>query len=380
LEINILIIMTTFSAALCLAVGIIMILNNHSFFHKALPYAMLLLGFLGIVDLLNLVINHVYFYDIFKIYYTDIQTFVLRIVSLILPASLVYLFFDKLEFKFKYLSVSRITILLILSVVLSLLVLESSYHKLAYLIYYFSCFLIFFFLIQKNKTYLKDNNVHVFLLVIFYSFVLFLVTTLIYFINNDTLFAKFFGLLPALDYDISDTFIKFIFNLRLVVIPSAYLLSPKLLFGNYYFESRSKLESSQYVKNHWSNIRFEKINKNDFKTFEELNENLTELISKLIQIETQFIRNEVLYNNLQDISQLINQKTQTVEFIFKYHNTLTFSKYIIKVKMLRAAFLIEDGYLKNNTVTQLSQLSGYNSRSAFFTKFKQVNGFSPTKY
>jgi AraC-like DNA-binding protein len=372
--------MTTFSAALCLAVGTIMILNNHSFFHKALPYAMLLLGFLGIVDLLNLVINHVYFYDIFKIYYTDIQTFVLRIVSLILPASLVYLFFDKLEFKFKYLSVSRITILLILSVVLSLLVLESSYHKLAYLIYYFSCFLIFFFLIQKNKTYLKDNNVHVFLLVIFYSFVLFLVTTLIYFINNDTLFAKFFGLLPALDYDISDTFIKFFFNLRLVVIPSAYLLSPKLLFGNYYFESRSKLESSQYVKNHWSNIRFEKINKNDFKTFEELNENLTELISKLIQIETQFIRNEVLYNNLQDISQLINQKTQTVEFIFKYHNTLTFSKYIIKVKMLRAAFLIEDGYLKNNTVTQLSQLSGYNSRSAFFTKFKQVNGFSPTKY
>jgi len=109
--------MTTFSAALCLAVGIIMILNNHSFFHKALPYAMLLLGFLGIVDLLNLVINHVYFYDIFKVYYTDFQTFALRIVSLIMPAALVYLFFDKLEFKFKYLSVSRITILLILSVV-----------------------------------------------------------------------------------------------------------------------------------------------------------------------------------------------------------------------------------------------------------------------
>ena len=380
MEINILIIMTTFSAALCLAVGIIMILNNHSFFHKALPYAMLLLGFLGIVDLLNLVINHVYFYDIFKVYYTDFQTFALRIVSLILPAALVYLFFDKLEFKFKYLSVSRITILLILSVVLSLLVLESSYHKLAFLIYYFSCFLIFFFLIQKNKTYLKDYNVHVFLLVIVYSFVLFLGANLVYFINNDTLFDKFFALLPALDYDISNTFIKFIFNLRLIVIPIAYIFSPKLLFGHYYFESRSKLESSQYVTNHWSNTRFEKINKKDFKTFEELNGNLTELISKLIQIETQFIRNEVLYNNLEDISQLINEKTQSVEFVFKYHNALTFSKYIIKIKMLRAAFLIEDGYLKNNSVNQLSQLSGYNSRSAFFTKFKQVNGFSPTKY
>ena len=89
------------------------------------------------------------------------------------------------------------------------------------------------------------------------------------------------------------------------------------MFGSYYFESKSKLESSQYVKNHWSNTRFGKINKIDFKTFEELNGNLPELISKLIQIETQFIRNEVLYNNLEDISQLINEKTQSVEFIFK---------------------------------------------------------------
>ena len=124
--------MTTFSAALCLAVGIIMILNNHSFFHKALPYAMLLLGFLGIVDLLNLVINHVYFYDIFKVYYTDFQTFALRIVSLIMPAALVYLFFDKLEFKFKYLGVSRITILLILSVVLFICSISWSHFSLLY--------------------------------------------------------------------------------------------------------------------------------------------------------------------------------------------------------------------------------------------------------
>ena len=75
--------MTTFSAALCLAVGIIMILNNHSFFHKALPYAMLLLGFLGIVDLLNLVINHVYFYDIFKIYYVVYYIIYYMIYSII---------------------------------------------------------------------------------------------------------------------------------------------------------------------------------------------------------------------------------------------------------------------------------------------------------
>ena len=133
-------------------------------------------------------------------------------------------------------------------------------------------------------------------------------------------------------------------------------------------------------KNHWSYTRFEKINKVDYKIYEELNESLTELILKIIQLENQYIRNEILYNNFEDISQIINEKTQSIEFIFKYYNSLSFSKYLIKIKMLRAAFLIEDGYLKNNTVTQLSQLSGYNSRSAFFTKFKQVNGYSPKKY
>ena len=380
MEINIVIISAAFAAALCLAVGVIMLLNNNNIFHKWLPHAVLVLGFLNIIDLLNFVIDHTYFYDVFKIYYSDFQNIILRLVSLITPAFLPVLFFGNFELKFKYFNILRVSSILLLSIIILFLVLDTTHQKIAFIVYYYSCFMFFFYLIITNKTYLKENNAYIFLLVVFYSFVLFFLISIIYLICNDALFTKFFNFLPGLDFDLPNTFIKFIFNLRLIVIPISFFLTPKLLFGSYYFESKSKLESSQYVKNHWSNTRFGKINKIDFKTFEELNENLPELISKLIQIETQFIRNEVLYNNLEDISQLINDKTQSVEFIFKYHNSLTFSKYLIKIKMLRAAFLIEDGYLKNNTVTQLSQLSGYNSRSAFFTKFKQVNGFSPTKY
>ena len=357
-----------------------MLLNNNNIFHKWLPHAVLVLGFLNIIDLLNFVIDHTYFYDVFKIYYSDFQNIILRLVSLITPAFLPVLFFGNFELKFKYFNILRVSSILLLSIIILFLVLDTTYHKIAFIVYYYSCFMFFLYLIITNKTYLKENNAYIFLLVIFYTFVFVYIVSIIYLIYNDALFSRFSDLLPGLDFDLPNTFIKFIFNLRLIIIPIAFLINPKLLFGSYYFESKSKLEGSQYVINHWSNIRIEKINKIDFKTFEELNVNLLELISKLIQIETQFIRNEVLYNNLEDISQLINEKTQSVEFIFKYHNTLTFSKYMIKIKMLRAAFLIEDGYLKNNTVTQLSQLSGYNSRSAFFTKFKQVNGFSPSKY
>ena len=380
MEINILIISTAFGASLCIAVGLIMLFNNNNVFHKWLSYAVLGLGFLNIIDLLNLVINHAYFYDVFKIYYSDFHHFILRLISLTMPALLPFFFLGNLDLKIKYLNILHISCILIVGVILSFLILDPTYHKPAFLSYYYVCFLFFLYLIFLNKKYLKENDVYVFLLVIFYSFFFILTISIAYLLYNDALLSNVFSLLPGLDYDLPNAFIKFIFNTRLIIIPIAFLINPKLLFGSYYFESKSKLEGSQYVINHWSNIRIEKINKIDFKTFEELNENLPDLISKLIQIETQFIRNEVLYNNLEDISQLINDKTQSVEFIFKYHNSLTFSKYLIKIKMLRAAFLIEDGYLKNNTVTQLSQLSGYNSRSAFFTKFKQVNGFSPTKY
>jgi len=380
LEINILIISTAFGASLCIAVGLIMLFNNNNVFHKWLSYAVLGLGFLNIIDLLNLVINHAYFYDVFKIYYSDFHHFILRLISLTMPALLPFFFLGNLDLKIKYLNILHISCILIVGVILSFLILDSTYHKPAFLSYYYVCFLFFLYLIFLNKKYLKENDVYVFLLVIFYSFFFILTIVIAYLLYNDALLSNVFSLLPGLDYDLPNAFIKFIFNTRLIIIPIAFLINPKLLFGSYYFESKSKLDSSQYLKNHWSNTRFVKINKIDFKTFEELNENLPDLISKLIQIESQFIRNEVLYNNLEDISQLINDKTQSVEFIFKYHNSLTFSKYLIKIKMLRAAFLIEDGYLKNNTVTQLSQLSGYNSRSAFFTKFKQVNGFSPTKY
>ncbi len=380
MEINILIISAAFAASLCLAVGVIMLLNNNNIFHKWLPHVVLLLGFLNIIDLLNLVINHAYFYDVFKIYYSDFQNIILRLVSLSIPAFLPFLFFGNFELKFKYLNILKVSFILFLSIITLFLVLDTTYRKPAFIAYYYSCFMFFLYLIYTNKTYLKENDAYIFLLVIFYSFVFFITISISYLLYNEALLDKVFDLLPGLDFDLTDTFVKFVFNLRLIVIPVVFLLSPKLLFGSYYFESRSKLDRTLYEKNHWSNTRLGKINKIDFKTFEELNQNLPNLISKLVQIETQFIRNEVLYNNLEDISQLINEKTQSVEFIFKYHNSLTFSKYFIKIKMLRAAFLIEDGYLKNNTVTQLSQLSGYNSRSAFFTKFKQVNGFSPTNF
>ena len=77
---------------------------------------------------------------------------------------------------------------------------------------------------------------------------------------------------------------------------------------------------------------------------------------------------------------LIDENKSTVDFVFKYHNNLTFSKYMIKINMLKAGYLIESGYLENNSVNDLANMFGYSSRSAFYSKFKEFNDSSPSQY
>ena len=85
-----------------------------------------------------------------------------------------------------------------------------------------------------------------------------------------------------------------------------------------------------------------------------------------------------MFYNKEEVSQLINHKLIETEFIFKYHNNLTFNKFMIKINMLKAHNLILNGFLKSNSVTDLAKVFGYKSRAAFFTKFKEITGSSPT--
>ena len=87
-----------------------------------------------------------------------------------------------------------------------------------------------------------------------------------------------------------------------------------------------------------------------------------------------------MFDSIESVSQFLIIKTNHIEFIFKYYNTLSFSKFLLKIKMVKASYLIERGYLKENTVENLANELGYNSRSAFFTKFKAINGYSPSQY
>ena len=385
MELDILIITNALATSLSLLVAVVMMLNKNNIFHKIIPYVILALALYNLIDLLNLSVNHAYFYSLFNIRYSQFQNYILAFNSFAIPLALMLLLITNSKADFKYSKIFSLPffIFFFFSFFLAFFFFEKQYKKTILFSYFCLCTIFYFYIILVNKKTYKENNIYHFIMISLWTFVLFETFNFTYLIYNDLFFTDVFNLHSGLDYNASfssDLIIKYLYNLALIIMFLSFILNPKLLFGSYYFESKPKPDKYQKPKNHWSNIRLKKIVTVDYKTFNDLEEHSLNIIDKLIEIEAKFINNTVAYDNIEDVSQLINEKTHHVEFIFKYHNILSFSKYILKLKMLRAAFLIEEGYLINNSVNDLSALSGYNSRSAFFTKFKEINGFSPTRY
>lgn len=384
MELDILIITSALAASLSLLVAIIMLLNKNNIFHKIIPYVILLLALYNLIDLLNLSVNHAYFYSLLGITYSQFQNYILAFNSFFIPLTFLLLLISKSKADFKYSKLLNISFFLFFfSFFLAFFILEKHYKKLLLFSYLSICIFFYFYFISLNKKTYKEINIYYFILISLWTFIFFETFNFAYVIYNDSLFTDVFNLHPGLDYNESfspDLTIKYLYNLALIIIFLSFIFNPKLLFGNYYFEPKSKSVKSQKPKNHWSFVKLQKIVNKDYNTFIDLEENRLNILDKLNKIEVKYISNAVGFSNIEDLSQLINEKTHHIEFLFKYYNRISFSKYIIKLKMLRAAFLINKGYLINNSVNDLSVLSGYNSRSAFFTKFKEVNGFSPTKY
>ncbi|MEN8776982.1 MAG: AraC family transcriptional regulator [Polaribacter sp.] len=241
-------------------------------------------------------------------------------------------------------------------------------------------FLYCLFLILKTKKVLQNFNTYYLFFVIILSLILLLIgAAYVNVITDNFFFNDQIVLLHPLDYNYFyyDGYIKLLFNLFILAVSGAFLLNKKLVYGSYYFESKKNLVISN---SHWSFVRLGKLDDKDHKLHKEIKDEVLNIINKLIDLETKYIRNEIIFDSIESVSQFLIIKTNHIEFIFKYYNSLSFSKFLLKIKMVKASYLIERGYLKENTVENLANELGYNSRSAFFTKFKAINGYSPSKY
>jgi AraC-like DNA-binding protein len=378
--IEILIVTSIICLILSMLSGVYMLIDKSNFFNKWMPLVFLLFFILKFADLLNLIINHPSFYNLFNFTYTDFQISIKAICTLLFPIFLISFFRSISSSSGNKVYIYSICLLFTMIIILNFFFLDQTLSTFLFTSYLSFSFLYCLFLIFKNKEVLQNYSIFYLLFVLILSLLLLLIGTAYVNFTAGNLFSNDeIVLVHPLDYNYfnSDGYSKLLLNLFVISVSGAFLLNRKLVYGSYYFESKENLVTR---KNHWSFVRIGKLDDKDHKVHQEIKDEALNIINKVIDLETKYIRNEIMFDSIESVSQFLIIKTNHIEFIFKYYNTLSFSKFLLKIKMVKASYLIESGYLKENTVESLANELGYNSRSAFFTKFKAINGYSPSQY
>lgn len=84
--------------------------------------------------------------------------------------------------------------------------------------------------------------------------------------------------------------------------------------------------------------------------------------------------------SIEDLANMLNAPKSHIFYLFKYHSTLSFSEYKKAIRIQDAIQLINEGYLKENTLDYLSKKVGFPSYNTFFTSFKEISGSAPQEY
>jgi len=378
--IKILIATTLISIILCLTSVVKMLQDKTNFFNKWMPSIFFLFFLLKIIDLLNLVVNYPAFYNLFNLKYTDFQLIIKCITLLILPYLLVSFFHSKSTYKFNKWFFYGFMSIFPIFIIIDFYLLDKTFIKISIILTLFIGFSMSLNLLYQNRIIYKNYKIYWIFFVLILSLLLLLVfgSTFRNLVNG-SLFSNDILLMGSLSYnDFSfDGNSKLLLNSFIICISLVFLFNRKLIYGGYYFETK---QIAVAKKNHWSFIRIGKLHVNDLKVYKKVKEETLILINKLIVLEKSYIKDEVVFESIEEISQLLRVKNSHIEFIFNYYNVLSFSKFMLKIKMDKASYLIEEGYLDRGTVEQLANELGYNSRSAFYTKFKDIKGFSPSEY
>jgi AraC-like DNA-binding protein len=381
----ILIITSAFAAISCLYISVIMFSNKGRLFVNSLSYLLLFFSIAKFIDIGNVIVDKSQFLYYSNISYYNFQQNFVSFLSLLVPVLCLKFFTDHWKTKLKK---KQRFVLLFLPPIITILIsflFEKIYYSTIIYVYYQIIGLLSFFLLMKNRKYFIQISVFdlLFAVIITYNMFTFIAYYYLFindvYLSNSILIVQPLGSVP-LGTDNSGGIIKLLLNFILIVLPTYILLKPNLLYGDYFFNADIARAKSDSKNNHWSTSKNKQILKKDLRLYKEIKLDISSIIFKIIKVEKNYINNKLIIYKIENIALLVDENTKVVEFIFNYHNNLSFSKYMIKINMLKAGQLIESGYLKQNSVNDLANMFGYSSRSAFYSKFKEFNDSAPSQY
>ena len=161
------------------------------------------------------------------------------------------------------------------------------------------------------------------------------------------------------------------------------LCSPKILYGyNALYKKIKKHRDSNFILwDFWIlNPKDPITNSQDMILKEKIEAYVT---TYLLNIETLVLRYEILRNPLVGIPEIANKlevPKSHITFVFKYHSKVSFTEFKKTIRIYDALNLIEENYLKSNTLESLATKVGFSSYNPFFITFKDITGTTPQIY
>jgi AraC-like DNA-binding protein len=108
----------------------------------------------------------------------------------------------------------------------------------------------------------------------------------------------------------------------------------------------------------------------------------SEIYQKIYQYEITSIRglnDNLVCSDLYNLSQKLKINHNILELFFATYNNYSFSRYKRIMRVFRAEYLIENGFLHTNDMNALAEEVGFNNRVTLYNNFKEILGISPSK-
>jgi AraC-like DNA-binding protein len=168
-----------------------------------------------------------------------------------------------------------------------------------------------------------------------------------------------------------------------IIICLKFILTPELQYGyNFLNQNIEKAITKFVLPKLWNTEKpVQEITiTRDLKLAEKLNGYTKKYIH---QIENASFQSDIFRNTnltIDDIAAHIKIPSSHINFIFKYHCNETFSDFKKIVRVHHAIKLLENNYLKTNTIESLSAEVGFITYNTFHVAFKNITGLTTQEY
>lgn len=155
------------------------------------------------------------------------------------------------------------------------------------------------------------------------------------------------------------------------------LISPQILFGmpRLIYRNKSNESSSVLIQPFWE-VSDEMVHCNSGEG-EQLEFKVLDLISDVdyYSARAKLFRNK--HFSVLDLANEVGVPVSHIEYLFQYHSSISFDEYKTHLRVQDALRLIRNGFLETNSETELANLVGFSSVSAFREAFVAAIGKLP---